>query len=282
MINDERLEALEARHASNPTWQWFNRTSNAYWGFVGRVADWFPKRIRLVRHGNPLLAIVNSTLVLILGFVVVTPLYLIVGPVVQVIIVLIAILWSTGAGIFGSVSPCGSRNPRAIQIDDFTSKALGRDIEEAEELFYELGDVFTNQWLLQPDKYGPRLKMASRADVRKGILIFIAKKKFQGIDILYRHELLPGRHCAVLELADNLWPFTSIVFGQFRDDMPVPEPVNESKTAGKRRDEFIDFLNILSPTDPDYWEKIRVQLSWTGLNTMPQSVLSATLRGGTS
>jgi len=272
MISDERLEALEAKHASDPVWQWFNRASHGYWSFAGRVAEWFPNRLRLVRQQNPLLAIATLTSVFVIGFVVVTPLYLIIGPIVQIAIVMVAVFWSVGSGLFGNASKRASENSDArstIRIEDYVSKSPGRDIEEAEELFYELGDVLTNQWLLQPNKYGPRLRKASRTEVRKGILVFVAKKKSEGIDILFRHELLPGRRCAVLELADTLWPYTSIVFGEFHNGMPVPESDSDSKVAGKRRDEFIEFLNNLPPTDPCYWEKIRAQLSWTGLRAVP-------------
>ena len=101
MTNEQRLTKIEARHAANPTWQWFNRASNAYWRFAGRVAGYFPRALGRVRSTNPIVGIARLTFVLVAGFLIVPPLYLVLGPLVQIMLVIIALIWTCMAGVFG-------------------------------------------------------------------------------------------------------------------------------------------------------------------------------------
>src|SRR5262245_32821739 len=131
---------------------------------------------------------------------------------------------------------------------------------EAEEVFYELGDVLTNQWLTRPEKFGPHLRCLSRAGLRKAILMWVAKQKFDGMDILLRRQMAVGKPVAVLELAQQIWPWTS-VFGPLQDGRPAFESREESAEAARRRDAFVDFLQTLDTEDPHYWQKVEAQLA---------------------
>ncbi len=130
---------------------------------------------------------------------------------------------------------------------------------EAEKIFYEFGDVLSNQWMITPEKYGPHLRCVSRAGLRKAILLLVAKQKLDGIDILYRREMEAGQRVAVLELAQNIWPFTSI-FGLVQGGIPVPESREENARATRHHDRFVEFLHKLDARDPGYWQKIEVKL----------------------
>lgn len=70
--------------------------------------------------------------------------------------------------------------------------------------------------------------------------MWVAKQKFEGVDILYRREMQPGQRVAVLELAQNLWPYTGF-FGPLQDGLPLPESREESQEAARNQDEFVDF-----------------------------------------
>ena len=132
--------------------------------------------------------------------------------------------------------------------------------DKAENIFYELGDVLEKQLLLEPEKHGPSLRCVSRTGLRKAILMWVAKKKFEGTDILFRHELLPGKRVAVLELAQNIWPFVQ-VFGQVENGLPVFESKSETSLAAQKHGDFVDFLLKLSPSDLAYWEKVQAKLT---------------------
>jgi hypothetical protein len=130
---------------------------------------------------------------------------------------------------------------------------------EAEKIFYEFGDALSNKWMTKPEKYGPHLRCVSRAGLRKAILLWVAKQKFDGVDILYRREMQAGQRVAVLELADNVWWFTCF-FGPVQDGLPVLESSDESTQAARLHDEFIKFLQRLDSRDPSYWQKIEAKL----------------------
>jgi hypothetical protein len=102
---------------------------------------------------------------------------------------------------------------------------------EAEKIFYEFGDVLSNQWLAKPERFGKHLRQCSRAELRRAILLWVAKQKFEGVDILHRREMPNGQRVAVLELAQNLWPFTSL-FGELGNGLPK----RRNKTGSAHRD----------------------------------------------
>jgi len=131
---------------------------------------------------------------------------------------------------------------------------------DAEEIFSEFGDVLTNQWLTEPNKFGTHLRCVSRAGLRKAILIWVAKQKFDGVDILLRRQTPSGEPIAVLELAQRIWPMTSI-FGPLKDGLPVFESREDSAEAARLHDEFVEFLMKLDPSDPQYWQKVGAQLA---------------------
>ena len=106
--------------------------------------------------------------------------------------------------------------------------------EEAESIFYEFGDVLSNQRLTTPEKFGPNLARTSRVGLRTAILMWVAKQKFEGVDILYRREMPNGQRAAVLELAQNLWPFTSL-FGAVQTDFQHP---NHERKAATQPDDM--------------------------------------------
>jgi hypothetical protein len=68
------------KQRGNPIWEWFIRMSHGYWRFAGQVATYFPKAMERVRSGNPFLGIARLTLIFVAGFVIVPPLYLVIGP----------------------------------------------------------------------------------------------------------------------------------------------------------------------------------------------------------
>ena len=64
--------------------------------------------------------------------------------------------------------------------------------EIAEKIFYEFGDLLANKLLNKPEKYTKNLMNLSRNELRKAILIWIAKEKYEGKDILFKYEITPG------------------------------------------------------------------------------------------
>jgi hypothetical protein len=117
MTTDQKLAEIEARHATSPIWRWFNRASSAYWGFAARVAGYFPLALGRVRSSNPFVGIAGLTCVFIAGFIVVPPLYFIIGPLVQVSIVIIAVIWTCLAGIFGWHRPMAAQLAETIAAE---------------------------------------------------------------------------------------------------------------------------------------------------------------------
>jgi len=132
--------------------------------------------------------------------------------------------------------------------------------EEAEKVFNEFGDVLTNQWLTKPDRFGPHLRSVSRAGLRKAILLWVAKQKFDGVDIFLRRQMPSGKPVAVLELAQQSWQFTEL-FGPLRDGRPDFESREVSAEAARRHDAFVEFLQRLDAGDPQYWQKVEAQLA---------------------
>ena len=114
MITEQRLAEIEAKHATNPIWQWFNRASHAYWGFAGRVAGYFPQALGRVRSTNPFVGIARLTFVLVAFFIIVHPLYLVLGHFLQIVIFIIAVIWACLAGVFGWHRPSAAQLAESI------------------------------------------------------------------------------------------------------------------------------------------------------------------------
>jgi len=94
--DQEEYKEIMAQHATNPTFQWLDRSSRGYWGFASRVAGYFLESLHRVRSRNPFVGIARCMFVFVAAFIVVPPLYLVIGPVVQVALVIIAIVWMLG------------------------------------------------------------------------------------------------------------------------------------------------------------------------------------------
>ena len=141
--------------------------------------------------------------------------------------------------------------------------------QEAESIFYEFGDCLERQLLLSPEEHGPHLRLVSREGLRKAILLWVAKQRYEGIDVLYRQGLPGGQRVAPLEMADNVWGFTAL-YGPMKDGEPVMGSKKEEERAASLHDDFVDFLLKLSSDDPGYWPKVQAQLGLqandTGLN----------------
>lgn len=114
-MTDEKLGEFEARHATDPIWQWFNRASYAYWGFAGKVAGYFPRALKAVRATNPFVGIALITFVFVAGFIVVPPLYMVIGPLVQLVIVIIAVIWTCLAGVFRWHRPSTAQPTKSME-----------------------------------------------------------------------------------------------------------------------------------------------------------------------
>jgi len=132
--------------------------------------------------------------------------------------------------------------------------------EIAEKIFHEFGDVLANQLLNKPEKYGKNLKGITRMKLRKAILIWVAKEKYEGKNILSKLDIAPGKKYAVLELADNVWPFTSLFGPPNEYGLPILDTDDEKNTAIKMHDDIVDFLLKINPEDSDYWNKIKLEL----------------------
>jgi hypothetical protein len=100
MITEPKLPEIEAKHPTDPIRRWYDRASNGYWDFAGRVADYFLQTLRRVNSSNPFIAIAKLMFVFIAGFIIVTPLYMILGPLVQLAIVIVAVVWTCLAALF--------------------------------------------------------------------------------------------------------------------------------------------------------------------------------------
>jgi fatty acid desaturase len=126
MISEDKRAEIEAKRTTDPVWQWFNRTSQTYWKFAGRLAGYFPQALGRVQSTNPFFAIARLTLVFAAGFLIVPPLYLVIGPFVQLVLVIIAVIWTCVAGIFGWNRPSTSQLAERIAQEgtDMTGKHL--------------------------------------------------------------------------------------------------------------------------------------------------------------
>lgn len=97
-----RSEKLEG-HPTDPIFQWFVRMSHAYWDFARRVADYFPKALRRVKSRNPFVGIAHLLLIFVMGFVIVTPLFMVIGPIVRIALVIITVFLTCLAGVWRSL-----------------------------------------------------------------------------------------------------------------------------------------------------------------------------------
>lgn len=132
--------------------------------------------------------------------------------------------------------------------------------EIAEKIFFEFGDVLADKLLNKPEKYGKFLKSITRMELRKAILIWVAKEKYEGKNILLKQDIAPGKKYAVLELADNVWPFTSLFGPHNEHGLPIIDTDEEKNIANNMHDEIVDFLLKINPDDSDYWNKIELEL----------------------
>jgi fatty acid desaturase len=141
MISEERRAEIEAKHTTDPIWQWFNRASQAYWGFAGRVAGYFSQALGRVRSTNPFVGIARLTFVFVAGFIIVLPLYLVFGPFVQIVIVIIAVIWTCLAGVLGWLRPSAAQSAESTAQEQHAAQK-----PKSEKVSNKLKEVGT--WLL--------------------------------------------------------------------------------------------------------------------------------------
>lgn len=91
-LDINRAAEMEARHATDATWRWFMRCTNALWGVAGRIASFFPSALRRFRVKNPFVGLAMLALIFIGGFIVVAPIYLFIAPALQVLLVIAAVV----------------------------------------------------------------------------------------------------------------------------------------------------------------------------------------------
>jgi len=138
IVTKEKYVEVMARRATDPIFQWIDRSSRGYWAFASRVAAYFPAALRRGRSSKPLteaqaadlnkigqyhheaglterrawskamradlrglhlnrgnrfLGMARGIFIVVAGFIIVLPLFLVIGPVVQVAVIIIAVVW---------------------------------------------------------------------------------------------------------------------------------------------------------------------------------------------
>jgi len=131
--------------------------------------------------------------------------------------------------------------------------------DEANQIFSELGEALAIQAMHKPELYGPRLRYASRNEIRRAMLLWLAHQRYLGFDLCKRVELSPGQWTARQELFDGLWPLTSVFGSSIEGSLPANPPFDpneEQHKAAKYCDEFVKFLYNLPIDRSDYWEQV--------------------------
>lgn len=132
-------------------------------------------------------------------------------------------------------------------------------IEEADQIFTEIGEALTAKAMTEPHRFGPKLRCASRREIRMAIMLWLAKHQFQGRDLLGRVDTPQGRFPAPQELTDTLWQ-TSRMLGWSVHDPNDYESSEAFSEACKFYDSFTAFLHDLPPGAPDFWSQVHRRL----------------------
>ena len=131
-------------------------------------------------------------------------------------------------------------------------------IKQAEKIFYDFGEVLKNDNLLSPENYSANLRTISRNELRRAIMLWVAKQKFDGKDILHRSLLsTDGKPVAILELATNTWLMVrmfQIGVNEIKNGTARLETDEEFKKAAKEWDIFQDLVLKTDASVENYWE----------------------------
>ena len=174
MISEDRRAEIEANHATDPIWEWFNRASQAYWGFAGRVAGYFPQALGRVRSANPFVGIARLTFVLVAGFLIVPLLYLVIGPFVQIVLVIIAVIWTCVAGVFGWNHPSTAQLAERIAQEETLNK-IGKNLISIPRVQSSAPNKNTIEWKI-PGKVKVSFMLVDRAGYFVFMKIRVEKK----------------------------------------------------------------------------------------------------------
>ena len=82
-LDRKKLARVEARLATEPICHWYDRATAAFWGRVDRLAKYFLESLKQVQAQNPFVGIACILFYFVAGMVVVTPLFMVIGPIVQ-------------------------------------------------------------------------------------------------------------------------------------------------------------------------------------------------------
>jgi hypothetical protein len=142
---------------------------------------------------------------------------------------------------------------------------------QAEQIFYEYGEVLEKNQILYPEKYGPNLILISRNKLRRAIMLWVAKQKYERRNILVQTISSPdGKKLSILELAVNLWHMTNMFQlseKSIRDGTAKIESGEDRKRAAKEWNDFQDLIIKIEANDPNYWNKILTQTELNHLNS---------------
>lgn len=131
--------------------------------------------------------------------------------------------------------------------------------EQAIKIVSEVGDAITSGAMNEPERFGPNLRCASRRDIRKALMLWIAYHRFQGTNTLKKIEISPGNFCALQESADMTWQATRLL-GWRVGSKENWEGEEENRTATLFYDSFMEFLYALPRETPDYWARVYQRL----------------------
>jgi len=131
--------------------------------------------------------------------------------------------------------------------------------EEATELFQAFGDLLAEGGLAKPETYPPELQGVSRADIRWAILLWLAKQKYDGVDILRRQKLPNGEQKAALEIVDVVWQLV-MLFQLGPSRITPTDGEDDPDLLANIRDAFVSVLLAADPNGRNYWKQIYAAL----------------------
>ena len=130
--------------------------------------------------------------------------------------------------------------------------------KQAEKLFYDFGEVLKTNNILYPENYSSNLRTISRTELRSSIMLWVAKQKFDGKDILHQNLVsTDGKTVAILELATNTWLMVrmfQIGLNEIKNGTAKLETDEDFKKAAKEWDVFQNLVLKTDANEANYWE----------------------------
>ena len=130
--------------------------------------------------------------------------------------------------------------------------------KQAEKLFYDFGEVLKTNNILYPENYSSNLRTISRTELRRAIMLWVAKQKFDGKDILHQNLVsTDGKTVAILELATNTWLMVrmfQIGLNEIKNGTAKLETDEDFKKAAKEWDVFQNLVLKTDANEANYWE----------------------------